>query len=127
MPRLATWHLMRQATTYKEGLAMDMSTLIAICKRYSDMGSAIQEQLAVVAADEMRLGNINSNALHYIADWLDYVYNNGLSDEDSDLAYEIDDMQDRIQEFDELVQAKLDDEEEADRIADEMEEDEEDW
>jgi len=76
---------------------MELETLIRICKAYRQLGWAIQEQLDHVIADDMTGDNMNPHALGEITDWLDEVYNN-LGD--GDLLHDVDQLHDRIREFD---------------------------
>ena len=76
---------------------MNVETLIDIGKAYARLGWAVREQLDHVIADDMTSDNMNPHALSEITDWLDEMYNN-LGDED--LLYDVDQLHDRIREFD---------------------------
>lgn len=47
---------------------MEIGVLIRLCKKYQDLGGAMQEQLDLVMDD--RIDECNPRALAYIEDWL---------------------------------------------------------
>lgn len=70
---------------------MTLEELINLCKSYTSLGWAIQEQLDSVIEDDMTEDNINENALGYIEGWLQDV--DGLIGENLDPYFE------RMEEF----------------------------
>ena len=57
---------------------MEISPLIRLCKKYQDLGGAVQEQLGLVL--EGRIDECNPNALTYIEDWLHWAVRRGVED-----------------------------------------------
>lgn len=89
---------------------MTLSELVGICRKYSDLGQVMQDQLLVVVEDRMTLDNVNDKALEYIDEWLIAVREVVNDDE---IEEEIEMAQQAIDDFRDGVEQKLDDEWEA--------------
>src|SRR5215471_15694260 len=81
---------------------MDLGQLITICKKYNDLGWAVQEQLGgLIEGKPAR--EMNGNAVRMIEDWLSLVSretetNPFTSADLTDLAYDIDELWDHIKD-----------------------------
>lgn len=74
--------------------SITLTELVAICKRYSDLGGAIQAQiddtvLAVSLGSQNGQDELNENAVSYILEWLSFLKPH--FPDDDDIQIDIDD------------------------------------